>query len=289
VASRLVRRALTRGIRLTRRLAGSIVDPLPILRTVNAIARFESLMESLVERGFSRLLRTRMQPVEVAKRLSREMESHRTVAINHVLVPNRYVAALSAQDFDQFSSLRATLQKEMASYLMEYAAERSYTLPGSAQVTLERDAQLRAGGIRVSSRLEDPADDAPVGTSPLLPARQAPEPEAAPPAEPSPAEPSLVSRGRARLDLQGASCYVDIDVAAIGRGLDNDVVVEDPRVSRHHARLQRSGRGWELVDLSSTNGTFINDKPIRQRPVANGDTISLGGLEMTFHVDAAKR
>ena len=74
-------------------------------------------MESLVERAFARLLRTRMQPIEVAKRLSREMEAQRTVAINRVLVPNRFEVALSAADFDHFAPIQALLQREMASYL----------------------------------------------------------------------------------------------------------------------------------------------------------------------------
>lgn len=240
-------------------------------------------MESVVERGFARLLRTRLQPVEVAKRLSREMEAHRTVAINHVLVPNRYIATLSAKDYEQFVSIQGTLQKEMANYLLEYAAERSYTIPGSPTVQFERGAHLRAGSFRVQSRMEDPADDA-VGTAPLQPTQIMPEPE-----QPVPSQTPAATAARARLDLQGASCYIDIDTASIGRGLDNDVVVEDPRVSRHHARLQRGARVWELSDLGSTNGTFLNGKQVRRSPIGNGDTISLGGLEMRFFVEAPKR
>ena len=241
-------------------------------------------MESLVERGFSRLLRTRMQPVEVAKRLSREMEAHRTVAINHVLVPNRYVAALSAKDFEQFVSIQATLQKEMANYLLEYAAERSYTIPGTPTVQFARDEHLRTGSVRVTSRMEDPSDDASVGTAALQPTQFMPEPEVLvlAPVQSAPA-------GRARLDLQGASCFIDVDAASIGRGLDNDVVVEDPRVSRHHARLQRGVCGWELSDLGSTNGTFVNGKHVSRSPVGNGDTLSLGGLEIKFFLESAKR
>jgi Protein of unknown function (DUF3662)/FHA domain len=250
---------------------------------VNAIARFETFMESLVERGFARLLRTRMQPVEVAKRLSREMEAQRTVAINRVLVPNRYLAQLSAEDFDHFGTIQATLQKEMATYLMEYAEERSYTMPGIALVTLERDATLRPGGLRVQARMEDVDDDALAGTMPLQPTQVMPEPDfIVPDLKPQ-------ASGRARVELQGASCFLDRDVASLGRGLDNDVVVEDPRVSRHHARLQRGPRGWELADLASTNGTFINGKQIRQRVISSGDTISLGGLELRFYMDAPKR
>src|SRR5271166_4296142 len=95
-------------------------------------------MESLVERGFARLLRTRLQPVEVAKRLSREMEAQRTVAINKVLVPNRYEVSLNSKDFDQFAPIQSMLQKEMATYLMEYAGEHNYTVPGEAIVLLVR-------------------------------------------------------------------------------------------------------------------------------------------------------
>jgi pSer/pThr/pTyr-binding forkhead associated (FHA) protein len=110
-----------------------------------------------------------------------------------------------------------------------------------------------------------------------------------PPIEPPPPVGRPPLTGRARIDLQGASCFLDREVASLGRGLDNDVVVEDPRVSRHHARLLRGPRGWELTDLASTNGTFINGKQIKQRQVTNGDTISLGGLEMKFYQDATKR
>jgi hypothetical protein len=239
-------------------------------------------MESLVEHGFARLLRTRMQPVEVAKRFSREMEAHRTVAVNHVLVPNRYVAALSAKDYEQFVSIQATLQKEMANYLLEYAAERSYTIPGSPTVQFERDERLHAGSFRVTARMEDPGDD--VGTAPLQSTQIMPEPEL--PVRDR-AQPAL--SGRTRLDLPGASCYIDIDTASIGRGLDNDVVVEDPRVSRHHARLQRGARGWDLSDLGSTNGTFVNGKRIRHSPLSPGDVISLGGLEMKFLLETSRR
>jgi hypothetical protein len=243
-------------------------------------------MESLVERGFARLLRTRMQPIEVAKKLSREMEAQRTVAINRVLVPNHYTAALSAEDFDHFAPIQATLQREMATYLAEYAAEHQYTLPGEAVVTLVRDETLRAGGLKITVRMEDLGEEWSAGTTPLAPTQLMPS------AEPSPTAPPArqsTAPTRARIDLQGASCFLDQDVASMGRGLDNDVVVEDTRVSRHHARLRRGPRGWELMDLASTNGTFVNGRQIKQHAVAHGDTISLGGLEMKFFLDTPTR
>jgi hypothetical protein len=251
---------------------------------LSAIGRFETLMESLVERGFARLLRTRMQPIEVAKRLSREMEARRTVAINRVLVPNRYVAGISPADFENFAPIQSLLQKEMATYLLDYATEHKYTMPGEPAVVLERDDSLRPGGLRIDARMEDVGDDLSAGTTPLQPTQLMPVPDAMAPPVGRP-----VAGARARIELQGATCYLDRDVATMGRGLDNDVVVEDARVSRHHARLQRGPRGWEISDLASTNGTFINGRAVKQRPVAHGDTISLGGLEMKFYLDTPKR
>ena len=237
-------------------------------------------MESLVERPFARLLRTRMQPVEVAKRLTRELEAQRTVAINRVLVPNHFEVALSAADFDHFAPIQALLQREMISYITGYASEHRYTLPGEVQVVLQRDEGLRPSSLRIVTRMDELEDGA--GTTPLQPTQVMPA--AAPPSPPpSPAVP--VQQLRARIELDGASCYLDRDVATMGRGLDNDVVVEDRRVSRHHARLQRGPRGWEIMDLASTNGTFVNGRAVKQRPIAAGETISLGGLEMIFHLE----
>ncbi len=252
---------------------------------MNALGRFELFMESLVERGFSRLLRTRLQPVEVAKRLSREMEAQRTVAINKVLVPNRYEVSLNPRDYDQFAPIQAMLQKEIATYLMDYAGEHNYTIPGEAGVVFERDDSVRTGGIKVTTRLEDPGEETYNSHAPLQPTRVMPLPDL-PTSLPSTSAKLPI---RARVELQGSTCYLDQDVANLGRGLDNDVVVEDARVSRHHARLQRGPHGWEIVDLASTNGTFVNGKQVRQRQIASGDTLSLGGLEMKFYLDVPKR
>ena len=254
----------------------------PILIIVNALARFETMMESVVERGFARLLRTRLQPIEVAKRLSREMEAQRTVAINRVLVPNRFTVGLSPDDFAHFAPIQALLQKEMATYLADYAAEHNYTMPGEAVVTLERDDTLRAAALKISARMDDPGG-AP-STAPLLPTQVMPAADV-----PAVAKGPPVDTRRARIELDGSSCYLDREVATMGRGLDNDVVVEDRRVSRHHARLQRGPRGWEIMDLASTNGTFVNGKQVKQRLVNHGDKLSLGGLEMTFFLDAPQR
>lgn len=227
-----------------------------------------------MERPFARLLRTRLQPIEVAKRLTRELEAQRTVAVNRVLVPNHYTVGLSPADYAHFAPI-SMHQQDMATYLTTYAREHKYTMPAEAVVLLERDDALRPNAIRIETRMDDPS----VSTAPLQPTQIMPAPPVAH------AQRTPTANLRARIELEGASCFLDRDVATIGRGLDNDVVVEDRRVSRHHARLQRGPRGWEVMDLATTNGTFVNGKQIKQGPVGNGDTISLGGLEMIFYLD----
>jgi len=68
----------------------------------------------------------------------------------------------------------------------------------------------------------------------------------------------------------------------IGRGLNNDVILEDTRVSRHHAQLRYRARRFWLSDIGSTNGTYINGEQVAEQALRDGDTISLGGLELTF-------
>ena len=143
---------------------------------------------------------------------------------------------------------------------------------------LQRDEGLRPSACGSTPGWRSCEDGA--GTAPLQPTQLMPAAAPAPVPAPLP-----VQQLRARIELEGASCYLDRDVATMGRGLDNDVVVEDRRVSRHHARLQRGPRGWEIMDLASTNGTFVNGRAVKQRPIEAGETISLGGLEMNFHLE----
>src|SRR5690606_35828458 len=76
----------------------------------------------------------------------------------------------------------------------------------------------------------------------------------------------------------GRRYVLDQDVITIGRGRDNDIVLPSDCVSRRHARLERRSDGIYIVDLASTNGTFINDerKPARERRLGRGDQVKIG-------------
>jgi pSer/pThr/pTyr-binding forkhead associated (FHA) protein len=78
------------------------------------------------------------------------------------------------------------------------------------------------------------------------------------------------------------SMPIESTTVSIGRGLSNDIIVEDSRVSRHHAQLRYRNRQFWLADLGSTNGTFLNGERVSESALKDGDSISLGGLELTF-------
>lgn len=77
-------------------------------------------------------------------------------------------------------------------------------------------------------------------------------------------------------------------VISIGRRLEkNDLVLDDPRVSRYHAQLRLLGGQYILFDLESTGGTYVNGQRIKQSVIYSGDVISLAGVELVFKLSDA--
>ena len=244
---------------------------------MHAIMRFESFLEGLVERSFARLFRARMQPVEIAKRLAREMEAGRIVGVSSVMVPNHYSVSLSDQDYAVFAPIRSSLEQEMARYLARFAHERGYATTAPPEVHIAPDSTLRPRHLVAVGRLTElPPGTAP-STEQLEHTRLMPR---------MPVEAPRQGGGTptvAHLTL-GETTYplVGPDVA-LGRGLENTIVLEDRRVSRSHARLILTSGHWTVRDEGSTNGTFVNGRMVTQHALKNGDRLSLGGLELIFH------
>lgn len=83
--------------------------------------------------------------------------------------------------------------------------------------------------------------------------------------------------------IQGQSFALSSTRVVVGRGNNCDIRIEDPSVSSEHARLTRDSEGWRVVNLLSTNGTFVNDEKVSNRPLKNGDRIRFGRVELRFH------
>ncbi|HEX9438994.1 MAG TPA: DUF3662 and FHA domain-containing protein [Roseiflexaceae bacterium] len=239
---------------------------------MSALSRFESFMENMVEGSVARLFRSAVQPAEIAKRLERAMEAQQTISVRRVIVPNVYRAFLNPQDLAAFGPIRAEMEREMATYLAELAQERGFTMLEHPRVELADDSDVPRRGIQVVAETTSTAPPANAGGHTQI---FQPPTGAAAPAQP---------RARLLLATPSGTHVIPLESTplTIGRGLNNDIILEDTRVSRHHAQLRYRARRFWIADLGSTNGTYVNDDQVAERSLRDGDTISLGGLELTF-------
>lgn len=226
-------------------------------------------MEHVVEGSVARLFRSPVQPAEIAKRLERAMEAQQTISVRRVIVPNFYRAFLNPQDMAAFEPIRAEVEREMATYLTELAQERNFSMLEHPRVVLAADQGVPRRSIQVvAETLAAPPQEA-------LSHTQIFQQPSANPSQPKARLLHTVKSGTHSIPL-------DSTMLTIGRGLNNDIILEDTRVSRHHAQLRYRARRFWIADLSSTNGTFVNGEAISERALRDGDIVSLGGLELTY-------
>src|SRR5690242_1155461 len=123
---------------------------------MSVLRNIESKLESLFEGVFGRAFRTNVQPVELARKLVKEMDDHRTVSVSRVYVPNEYTVYLSPGDRDQFDSYEDNLRSELQEYLSEHARREDYALLSPARVLMETDADLDVGEFGIATRMVHP-------------------------------------------------------------------------------------------------------------------------------------
>jgi hypothetical protein len=251
---------------------------LGVLRSV------ESKLEGLVEGVFNRAFRARVQPVELARRLAKEMESYKAVSVSRTYVPNEYIVFLAREDRRQFEGYEPALLDELASHLLEHAAREGLALLTRPKVSFETDKRLRMGEFGIQARLVRPPEEAgaqaaqgDLGQTMVYSATRVRQAAAEPPRE--------QPRARALITLDGKTFVLDQPHAVVGRSRRCDFVLEDPNVSRRHFEFQLRGADWHVVDLESTNGIAVNGKRVGSALLSPGDEIVAGTSRMRFDLD----
>ncbi len=248
------------------------------------IGRIEELVARVLEGTTARLFRVRLQPVQIAKRVVRAMEANQTLSFNRTFAPNSYLVALSGTDYEQFERFKRSLERDLAEAVLAAARERSLTLLTFPRVELERSAEVAPGDVRVSCALVDETGEEMAEDHPAL-------------RELASGHTQVLDRDKllavqpkspkAVLELAGEGRRVPLTAAtlSIGRAPDNDIVLDDRRVSRRHAEVRlRLGR-HTLYDLGSTNGTLVNGKRVREVALSDGDRITVGAATLTYHLE----
>jgi hypothetical protein len=253
---------------------------------MSVLRNLEARIEGLVEGVFSRAFSAQVQPVELARKLAKEMDAHRTASVARTYVPNEYTIFLSGEDRKKFEGYERSLQQELSGYLLEHARRHNYDLLTRPEVKFETDERLRLGEFGIQTRLVKPPakpDEAPrqgeaghtmVYSAPREQARAKRKPQA-----------GLVET-RAIVALDDRRYVLHGPTAVIGRSREADCVLADPNISRRHAELRRNTHGdWQVVDLGSTNGVKVNGRRVESSRLSPGDEVMLGTTSFTFEME----
>jgi hypothetical protein len=215
------------------------------------LQQFEERLERLVEGTLAKPFRSNLQPVEIGRRLTREMDLHRRVGVRGLIAPNAFVVTLAPDDVQRFSNFIEALSRELSDAAREHARTEGYSFVGPVEVEVFEGSALKAGRFTVVAEVKEGADGGFLAELVLPDGRRMP---------------------------------VGSEPLIIGRLPECGVVLQDSNVSRRHAELRRAGEGVVLTDLGSTNGTRVNGTPIREKILTSGDEVSVGSTRLIFEM-----
>ena len=214
------------------------------------IRGFERRLERMVEGAFARAFKSGLRPVELGRRLIREMDDHRSVGVRgETLVPNSFTVALSTSDLQQFEGVHDSLTRELADAAREHARDEGYAFMGPVEVHLDEDPRLHTGAFQITGRMIEGSGGTGAG--------------------------SIVLPSGDRFTLADS-------VITIGRHPDSNLVLADPNVSRNHAEIRPQSDRYLVVDLGSTNGTRVNGVRVDKQLLEDGDELTFGNTRMRF-------
>lgn len=217
-----------------------------------ALQEFERRLERLVEGVFAKAFRRGVTPIEVGRRITREMDVQRTVGVRGLIAPNKFTVALSTGDREQLAAMENHLKGDLAGLAREHAKREGYSLVGPVEVDLAVDDALGRGEFLVASEMAESEDGGPAAALVLA---------------------------------DGSRVRIGPEPISIGRYPDNDIVLPEDEVSRHHAEVRRLDGGFHLVDLESLNGTKVNGAGVTDRRLEDGDVIQIGVHSLRFELE----
>jgi FHA domain-containing protein len=253
---------------------------------MSVLRNLESRIADLVEGTFGRVFRTQVRPVEIARKLAREMDEHRTVSVSRTYVPNEYVVWLGPEDRARFEGVEHEVADELGAYLLEHARRERLALVSRPKVEFRTDEALRLGEFGIQARLVRAAAGQPSGAMEQADHGKTMGYSTSARAQEELADARAERHGRPVVVAEGKRMPLGAQGGVIGRSRDCDVVLGDSNVSRHHAEIRPDGHnGWTITDLDSTNGVRVNGRPVTRRaPLAPGDELDIGTVQAQFEV-----
>jgi hypothetical protein len=282
---------------------------------MNALRTLENMIAGLVEGTFGRVFKAEVRPMELARKLAREMDENRTTSVSRVYAPNEYSVWLSPKDRARYEGVEHEVIDELCAYLLEHARGEDLALASRPHIVFHTDEQLQLGEFGIEARLARPQESPPEeggeqgaqsGRRGVAQGRErglAVPPGRAPQEERDEVGNTMIfsnsqrvrgavegtasarRRSKALLVVSGRRLLVAPRGATIGRSRECDIVLEDSSVSRRHAELRPQGTGWSIEDLGSTNGVRVNGLAVDgAHELRSGDRVEMGSTEMLFEI-----
>jgi Protein of unknown function (DUF3662)/Inner membrane component of T3SS, cytoplasmic domain len=258
---------------------------------MNVLKSVETTIANLVEGTFGRMFRSEVRPMELARKLAREMDEHRTDSVSRVYAPNEYSVWLSPQDRARYEGVEHEVIDELCAYLLEHARRENLVLLSSPVISFHTDERLALGEFGIQAqlvRLSGHSEEA-HEPKPLAPE---PKPEhgetmiySTSARVRGPVQEARGQTSRALLLVEGRRLPLSPEGVTIGRSRACEITIEDAGISRRHAEIRRTGDGWTVADLGSTNGVRLNGRDVRgAQPLDPGDRVELGSTEIVFEL-----
>ncbi len=219
----------------------------------------ERKLEGVVNGAFARAFKGDVQPVEITARLQKELDAEaRLLSRERKLVPNDFTVMLSSHDYDRLTPYSRTLNGEIIPQLREYAANAGYVFNGPITVAYELSPELPIGRFTVTSQ--------------------------AVAATASPATQTAIRRAALVLEVNGIRHPLTPPGFTLGRGTDADVRINDPGISRLHARVSVAGPDDDptitIEDMGSTNGIIVDGRRVPNAALQEGSRIEMGNTRL---------
>jgi hypothetical protein len=228
--------------------------------------RLEQALERVVEGSVAGFFRLRVQPADIGRQLERAMLGRPMTSVGAILVPNQYEVRLHPDDANSFAGWEDALCREMEAWLADLAYERGLATVGPIRVAIVGDDSVARRSVRASSSFVE-----------VVPRSRQQR------------EGRFSTLKLVPVDGSGTAIVLGDRAVTVGRSESNDLALVDGEVSRRHARLEvdGNGRGWIVIDLNSTNGTWVNGTRVERAAIAHGDIVTFA--HVSFHVQSDDR
>jgi len=204
----------------------------------------------MVEGVFARAFRSGLRPVELGRRLVREIDDNRSVDVRgRTVIPNHFTVQVSPEDSERFAEIHDTLVRELCDAAREHARDEGYTFLGPVEVEIVSDERMHTGAFQIEGRMREGTGGSGAGSL-LLPT--------------------------------GERVVLGEHSLTVGRMPESNIVLADPNVSRNHAEIRPKGTGYVVIDLESTNGTKVNGIRVREQDLVDGDELTFGNTHIRF-------